>query len=84
MEPNEILLEQILEIIENQIQDNNPKETNLNLKRLIELGYTDTEAKQLIVQCLTIELFDVIKLDKSFNELRYITNLEKLPKEPNT
>ena len=84
METNEILREQILEIIENQIQENNPKETNLNLKRLIGLGYSNKEAKQLIGQCLTIELFEVIKLDKSFNESRYIGNLERLPKEPST
>lgn len=82
MNINETLKEQILEILENQIQENDPKETNQSLERLIGLGYSETQAKQLIGQCLVIELFDVIKNEKPFNQLRYISNLKYLPKEP--
>ena len=82
METNEVLREQILEAIENQIRDNNPKETNLTYLRLIGLGYSKTASKELIGQCMAIELFDVLKHKKPFNEIRYIDNLGKLPKDP--
>ncbi len=82
METNEVLRDQIFEIVENQIRDNDPKETNLTLKRLVNLGYSKTESKQLIGQCIALELFDIFKHKKTFNETRYIENLKKLPKEP--
>ena len=82
METNKILREQILSIIENQIRDNDPPETNISFNRLTKSGYSEIESKQLIGQCLSIELFDVIKNNKSFNEKRYIKNLKNLPKEP--
>lgn len=40
MKTNEILREQIFETVENQIKSNNPQETNLTFRRLINLGYT--------------------------------------------
>ena len=82
METNEILRDQIFEIIENQIRDNEPKETNLTFKRLVKLGYSIFESKQLIGQCIAVELFDIFKHEKTFNKIRYINNLTKLPKEP--
>lgn len=82
MKTNEILREQIFEIIENQIKSNNPLETNLTFKRLINLGYTHYEAKQLIGQCVAVELFNIFKYKKPFDEARYIRNLKKLPEEP--
>jgi len=82
MESNEILREQFLEVVNNQIQSNNPPETNQTLKRLKEMGYSDIDAKMLIGQCVIVEIFDVIKQGKPFNEKRYIKNLKNLPKEP--
>jgi len=82
MKTNKILRDQIFEIVNNQIKDNDPPETNLTFKRLINLGYNDFETKQLIGQCVTVELFDIMKHGKSFNEKRYIKNLKQLPKEP--
>lgn len=82
METNEVLRKQIIEVIENQIRDNEPKETNLTYKRLIGLGYSKTDSKQLIAQCMALELFDVLKHKKQFNDIRYIDNLIKLPKDP--
>jgi hypothetical protein len=36
----------------------------------------------LIGQCLAVELFNVLKLKKSYNNDRYVANLKKLPAEP--
>ena len=82
MEINEKLRSEILKIVENQLTSDNPVETKKTYTRLLNLGYVDFEAKQLIGQCLIVEIFDVLKHQKTFNESRYIKNLKQLPKEP--
>jgi hypothetical protein len=82
MEPNEKARETIFEIIENQIEANEPPETKRTYQRLIDLGYNEFVTKQLIGQCLAVELFGIMKYHEPFNETRYIKNLRHLPKEP--
>jgi hypothetical protein len=82
MKINEILREQIFEIIRNQIKDNDPPETKITYNRLKTKGYSDFETNQLIGQCVAVELFKVMKFKEQFDEIRYITNLKILPKEP--
>lgn len=82
MEVNENLREQIFEIINNQLRDNDPPETKSTYKRLQEEEYDDLQTRQMIGQCLAVELFDVFKHGKPFNKERYIKNLKALPKEP--
>jgi hypothetical protein len=48
MKVNERLREIVLEVIENQINANDPPETLLTLERLVNEGYTDFQAKQLM------------------------------------
>ncbi len=82
MEPNEIIREQIFAIIKNQMNENNPPETKITFNRLIKKEYTEYEAKQLLGQCIAVELFDIHKNKKAFDKKRYIKNLNNLPKEP--
>ena len=82
MESSEIMREQIFEVINNQISDNNPPETRSTFQRLMKLGYSEFETKQLIGQCVAVELFKVIKNQEPFDENRYVKNLKNLPKEP--
>ena len=82
MKPNENLRDEIFQIIKNQLNSDDPPETTITYKRLISLGYNDFETKQLIGQCIAVELFDVFKFKKPFDESRYIKNLKQLPKEP--
>ncbi len=82
METNEKLREQIFEIIKNQIRDNDPPETKITYNRLIKNGFDDFQTRQLIGQCLAVELFDVMKFGKPYNNERFIQNLLALPKEP--
>ena len=82
MKLNEILRAQIFEIIRNQIKDNDPPETKITYSRLKTLGYSDFETNQLIGQCVAVELFQVMKFKEPFDEMRYISNLKNLPKEP--
>lgn len=82
MESNEIIREQIFEIIKNQIKSNTPPETKQTLKRLVDSGYSDQDARMLIGQCVVVELFSVLKLKMPFSNDRYVSNLKKLPEEP--
>lgn len=82
MEQNEIMRDQIFEILENQIKSNTPPETKTTYNRLIKEGYNDFETKQLLGQCIAVEIFRVIKYGEAYNNERYIKNLKGLPKEP--
>ncbi|HAM52420.1 MAG TPA: hypothetical protein DCP92_17620 [Nitrospiraceae bacterium] len=82
MNVNEHLRNAIFEVIDNQINDNNPVETAITLKRLRDDGYSEFEARQLMGQAVAVELFCIIKKHAPFHEARYIRNLKNLPKEP--
>ena len=82
MEINEILREQIFEITKNQLKNNEPPETKETFDRLKAQGLSDVQIKNMIGQCIAVELFEIMKLGKPFNNQRYIKNLLGLPKEP--
>jgi hypothetical protein len=82
METNKILHQQIITIVDNQIREENPPETKQTFERLIKSGYSKTDAKKYIGQCVAVELFHVMKHHQPFDEKRYVQNLLNLPKEP--
>jgi len=83
MKINKHLQSAIFETIDNQIEADDPPETALTLTRLIDEGYSEYEAKQLIGQAIAIELWDIMRNNIPFNEKRYLQNLKNLPREPN-
>jgi hypothetical protein len=82
MEINKELRDQIFEIIKNQLKANDPPETKATYDRLIDQGFNGFQTKQLIGQCIAVELFDIFKFGKPYNNERYVKNLIKLPIEP--
>ncbi|APQ17461.1 hypothetical protein [Maribacter hydrothermalis] len=82
METNEILRNQILEIVKNQIKENNPPETKTTFDRLRSQEFDDSQTRQMIGQCISVELFQIMKTSEPYNNARYIKNLKKLPKQP--
>ena len=74
--------ESIIEVIENQISDNNPPETSITLKRLMNLGETRGNALRHIASALSVEIFEALNHNSPYNEKRYINNLKALPKLP--
>lgn len=82
MEINKELQNHILEVVENQLKQNNPPEVGLNYKRLEKEGFDDFQIKQMIGQCLTVEMFVVVKEGKEYDNARYLRSLEALPKKP--
>ncbi|MFT3949552.1 MAG: DUF1841 family protein [Agriterribacter sp.] len=82
MKENKIVREQILQVVENQLRDNKPPETKEAYNRLLQMGISEADAKLYIAQCVAVEIFDVMKYQRPFNEKRFIKNLKKLPEEP--
>lgn len=82
MEANNEMRDHIFGIIENQLKDNDPPETKKTFDRLRKQGFDDFVTKQLIGQCITVEIFDALTSGKPFDNKRYVKNLKALPKEP--
>lgn len=82
MIPNEKVRNEIFKIIKNQLDSNDPPEAKITYNRLTSLGYNEFETCQLIGQCVAVEIFDVLKHNKTFNASRYVRNLNQLPIEP--
>ncbi|HYF66535.1 MAG TPA: hypothetical protein VD884_00300 [Ohtaekwangia sp.] len=82
MKNGERAREEIFEVIKNQMEGNDPPETKITYDRLRNQGYNDLQTKQLIGQCIAVELFEMLKFRKPYNRERYLKNLKRLPKEP--
>ena len=80
MEENPYLKSAILEVVDNQLQANDPPETRQTFDRLISEGYSEVEAKKLIGCVVSSEIFDVLKKQEPFNQERFAKALNELPK----
>lgn len=72
----------VLDAVENQLRSNSPPEAKVTLNRLTSAGYSVADAKRLIGCALVVEIFDVMKGNKPYDEARYLANLAKLPELP--
>ena len=81
-EEGQLAGEAIVEVIENQINENNPAETSITLKRLMNMGETRENAIRYIASALSVEIFEALNHNSPYNEKRYINNLKALPKLP--
>jgi hypothetical protein len=82
MEINPHIKSSILEVVDNQLQANDPPETRQTFDRLISEGYSEVEAKRLIGCVVSSEIFDVLKKQEPFNAERFAKALNGLPKLP--
>lgn len=82
MKENPYLKEAISEVVDNQLQENNPPETRQTFDRLVSEGYSEEEAKNLIGCVVASEIFDILKKLEPFNPARCAEALNKLPKLP--
>lgn len=71
-----------MEVVDNQLKSNDPPEIRQTYDRLISEGYSKKEAKELIGCVVTSEIFDVLKKQKHFNLLRFVSAINKLPTVP--
>ena len=72
----------LFEVIENQLQSNDPPETRETLDRLMSEGHTREEAMKLIGCALVSEIYDVLKTQAPYDNTRYVANLKRLPDLP--
>jgi hypothetical protein len=78
VEYNPILRREIIGVVENQINENNPKETKITFNRLIKSGYSEDEAYDKIGAIVIEEIFDVLKKQEPYNEERYVSKLKAI------
>ncbi|MEW5821745.1 MAG: hypothetical protein AB1782_16240 [Cyanobacteriota bacterium] len=79
---NEAFCEVVFETINKQLETNDPIETKETVARLINKGFSEEEAINLIANILMIEFNYMFKTDQDFNMRRYITYLKNLPELP--
>lgn len=71
-----------LQIVQNQLDENDPPETKQTYDRLISEGISDEDARIYIAQALCVEVWDCIHNQNVFNLQRFVKNLNRLPEEP--
>ena len=72
----------LLEVVENQLEANDPPKTKETLKRLMAEGIDRDEALKYIACALSVEIFGAVKYSEPFNPGRYDKNLDGLPDMP--
>ena len=81
-EDGQFLGETVVEAVENQIRDDDPPETRETLNRLMALGESKDNAMRYIASVFAIELFKILENEETYNEKRYLKNLNALPVMP--
>ena len=82
MDPRDIIRQQFLEVVDNQLEANDPPETAQTLQRLKSEGYSDEDARMLIAQCVAAEMYEVFNSNAPFDQERYLKMLHALPTSP--
>jgi hypothetical protein len=70
----------MLEVVENQLRDGSPPETQETLDRLLAEGHSREQAVELIACVLAAEIFDMLKHRQPYDEARYLAGLRALPR----
>ncbi|OGT87408.1 MAG: hypothetical protein A3G96_01565 [Gammaproteobacteria bacterium RIFCSPLOWO2_12_FULL_52_10] len=74
--------EALVEAVETQLREDNPRETRRTLERLMAMGETRANAMRYIACALSVEVFEALKNQSPYDERRYIQNLKSLPTLP--
>ena len=73
------LTDAILAVVDQQMRDNTPPETQRTFDRLVALGYAPHDARRLIGNVVAQEIFAVMQREEAYHEQRYIRALQGLP-----
>ena len=74
----------IAQVVQEQIETNDPPEVTQTLVRLVNEGYPEPEARELIGCVVIAEVFDVLKSGATFDLQRYVAALNRLPELPDS
>ena len=79
---NKKLRKAILEVINTQIRENDPPEMKQTYIRLKDEGFSEEETLKLIGFVVASEVFTVLKENRSYDKVKYISALKALPRLP--
>ncbi len=79
---NPALRAAILEVVDSQLEQDDPPETRQTLERLVARGYTREGARELIATAVISEIFDVLSKGQPYDAVRYKAALARLPRLP--
>jgi hypothetical protein len=68
------------EVLESQLEENDPPETRATYERLLAQGTPESEAKRLLSAVIAVEIFEVVKDGRPFDRTRFLERLAALPK----
>lgn len=68
----------ILEVVDNQINDNDPPITRKTMERLKAAGYTEKKAKEMIAAVVVSYIYEIMKDGKDFDVSSYTRDLKRL------
>ncbi len=71
----------ILEVVDNQLKANDPPCTKETYGKLLDAGYSKSEAKDKIGAVVLTEIYDILKEGHSFDEEKYKNSLEEMLKQ---
>lgn len=72
------LKKNILEIVDNQLKANDPPCVKDIYEKLVDAGYSKSEAKDKIGAVVLEEIYDILKKGQSFDEEKYKSTLEEM------
>lgn len=67
--------------VENQIAENEPKEVQLTIKKLMRQGYTRHDAIHAVGGVLMEEIWHILKENRPFDKAKYLRDLKALTRE---
>lgn len=70
----------VREVIDKQIYDGSPPETQDAMERLLDEKFTQDQAYDLIGMVVSAEIFEVIREGRTYDGEKYATALDLLPK----
>ncbi len=68
----------ILEVVDNQINDNDPPITRETMERLKARGYTEKKSKEMIGSVVVTYIYEIMKNGKNFDVVKYSRDLKRL------
>jgi len=74
-----MMRESLYQALENQMRDGTPLETKETFERLVREGTSEEDTMELMATVLFVEMFEILKDNRVFDEKKYVENLKALP-----
>jgi hypothetical protein len=82
MSDRKMVREGLFKAIETQMKDGEPAETKATFNRLLAAGYSRKETMKFLASVLLVELNDMVRDKRLYDEASYVKKLKALPRLP--